>query len=192
MGLPRGRRTPCHQYQLREIRETLLPISKRAFRKITSSNRSSPLNPDAPCFKPSTSLNPNVSNNPLNNSQIKILSTNARSLLPNMTELQMITNALQPDIIAVTRRRHGYQSLSLTTYLPFPMGAIHKMAPTLGDSSAARALRGNFYGQPGLLAGLPHLAKHFCPGFLVLLPVKKPHTIKRKSFRLDTSFSSQC
>ena len=52
------------------------------------------------------------------------------------------------------------------------MGAIHKMAATLGDSPAARALRGNFYGQPGL----PHLAKHFFPGFLVLLPVKKPHT----------------
>ena len=102
MGLPRGRRPPCHQYQLREIRQTLLPISKRAFRKITSSNRSSPLNPDAPCFKPSTSPNPNVSNNPLNNSQIKIHPTNARSLLPKMTELQMITNALQPDIIAVT------------------------------------------------------------------------------------------
>ena len=69
---------------------------------MTSSNGSSPLSPNAPCFKPSTSLNPNVSNNPLNNSQIKILSTNARSLLPKMTELQMITNALQPDIIAVT------------------------------------------------------------------------------------------
>ena len=49
------------------------------------------------------------------------------------------------------------------------MGAIHKMAATLGDSPAARALRGNFYGQPGL----PHLAKHFFPGFLVLLPGKK-------------------
>ena len=52
------------------------------------------------------------------------------------------------------------------------MGAIHKMAATLEDSPAAMALRGNFYGQPGL----PHLAKHFFPGFLVLLPVKKPHT----------------
>ena len=52
------------------------------------------------------------------------------------------------------------------------MRAIHKMAATLGDFPAARALRGNFYGQPGL----PHLAKHFFPGFLVLLPVKKPHT----------------
>ena len=51
------------------------------------------------------------------------------------------------------------------------MVAIHKMAATLGDSPAARALRGNFYRQPGL----PHLAKHFFPGFLVLLPVKKPH-----------------
>ena len=48
------------------------------------------------------------------------------------------------------------------------MGAIHKMAATFGDSPAARALRGNFYGQPGL----PHLAKHFFPGFLVLLPEK--------------------
>ena len=46
------------------------------------------------------------------------------------------------------------------------------MAATLGDSPAMRALRGNFYGQPGL----PHLAKHFFPGFLVLLPVRKPHT----------------
>ena len=56
--------------------------------------------------------------------------------------------------------------------LVFWMGAIHKMAATLGDSHAARALRGSFYGQPGL----PHLAKHFFPGFLVLLQEKKPLT----------------
>ena len=130
MGLPRGRRTPCHQYQLREIRQTLLPISKRAFRKITSSNRSSPLNPDAPCFKPSTSLNPNVSNNPLNNSQIKILSTNARSLLPNMTKLQMITNALQPDIIAVTET---WLSKSVPdNLLALPNGGYSQNGPNLG------------------------------------------------------------
>ena len=66
---------------------------------------------------------------------------------------------------ATTHRNFKQQNIS-------KMGAIHKMAATLGDSPAARALRGNFYGQPGL----PHLAKHFFPGFLVLLPVKKPHT----------------
>ena len=44
-------------------RRTLLPISKRAFVEMTSSNRSSPWNPNVPCFKTSTSLNPNVSNN---------------------------------------------------------------------------------------------------------------------------------
>ena len=52
------------------------------------------------------------------------------------------------------------------------MGAIHKMAATLGDSPAARALRGNFSSQ----RSLPHLAKHFSLGFLFLLRAKKPHT----------------
>ena len=48
------------------------------------------------------------------------------------------------------------------------MGAIHKMAATLGDSP----LRGNFSSQ----RSLPHLAKHFFLGFLFLLRAKKPHT----------------
>ena len=52
------------------------------------------------------------------------------------------------------------------------MGAIHKMAATLGDSPIARALRGNFSSQ----RSLPHLAKHFSLGFLFLLRAKKPHT----------------
>ena len=53
-----------------------------------------------------------------------------------------------------------------------PMGAIHKMAATLGDSPTARVLRGNFSSQ----RSLPHLAKHFFLGFLFLLRAKKPHT----------------
>ena len=52
------------------------------------------------------------------------------------------------------------------------MGAIHKMAGTLGDSPTGRALRGNFSSQ----RSLPHLAKHFFLGFLFLLRAKKPHT----------------
>ena len=52
------------------------------------------------------------------------------------------------------------------------MGAIHKMAATLGDSPTGRALRGNFSSQ----RSLPHLAKHFSLGFLFLLRVNKPHT----------------
>ena len=52
------------------------------------------------------------------------------------------------------------------------MGAIHKMAATLGDSPAARSLRGNFSSQ----RSLPHLAKHFSLGFLFLLRAQKPHT----------------
>ena len=52
------------------------------------------------------------------------------------------------------------------------MGAIHKMAATLGDSPTARVLRGNFASQ----SSLPHLAKHFFLGFLFLLRAKKPHT----------------
>ena len=52
------------------------------------------------------------------------------------------------------------------------MGAIHKMAATLGDSPIARALRGNFSSQ----RSLSHLAKHFSLGFLFLLRAKKPHT----------------
>ena len=68
-----------------------------------------------------------------------------------------------------------------------PMGAIHKMAATLGDSPTARALRGNFSSQ----RSLPHLAKHFSLGFLLLLRGKKA-SYQQKSFRLDTLFSSQC
>ena len=52
------------------------------------------------------------------------------------------------------------------------MGAIHKMAATLGDSPTARVLRGNFSSQ----RSLPHLAKHFFLSFLFLLRAKKPHT----------------
>ena len=52
------------------------------------------------------------------------------------------------------------------------MGAIHKMAATLGDSPTARALRGNFSSQ----RSLPHQAKHVSLGFLFLLRVNKPHT----------------
>ena len=52
------------------------------------------------------------------------------------------------------------------------MGAIHKMAATLGDSPTARALRGNF----SALRSLPHLAKHFFLGFLFILRAKKHHT----------------
>ena len=52
------------------------------------------------------------------------------------------------------------------------MGAIHKMAATLGNSPTARVLRGNFSSQ----RSLPHLAKHFFLGFLFLLLAKKPHT----------------
>ena len=51
------------------------------------------------------------------------------------------------------------------------MGAIHKIAATLGDSPIARALRGNFSSQ----RSLPHLAKHFSLCFLFLLRAKKPH-----------------
>ena len=58
-----------------------------------------------------------------------------------------------------------------------PMGAIHKMATTLGDSPAARALRGNFSSQ----RSLPHLAKHFFFGFLFLLRAKKA-SCQPKSF----------
>ena len=45
------------------------------------------------------------------------------------------------------------------------MGAIHKMATTLGDSPSARALRGNFSSQ----RSLPYLAKPFFLVFLFLL-----------------------
>ena len=57
------------------------------------------------------------------------------------------------------------------------MGAIHKMAATLGDSPSARALRGNFSSQ----RSVPLLAKHFFLGFLFLLRAKKPHTNKNLS-----------
>ena len=70
---------------------------------MTSSNRSSPaIEPECSLLQTLDFPEPECLQYPLNNSQIKILSTNARSLLPKMTELQMITNALQPDIIAVT------------------------------------------------------------------------------------------
>ena len=52
------------------------------------------------------------------------------------------------------------------------MGAIHKMAATLGDSPTARSLPGNFSSQ----RSLPHLAEHFFLDFLVLLRAKRPHT----------------
>ena len=58
--------------------------------------------------------------------------------------------------------------LLLSTWL---MGAIHKMAATLGDSPSARPLRGNFSSQ----RSLPHLAKHSFLGFLFLLGAKKHH-----------------
>ena len=61
--------------------------------------------------------------------------------------------------------------------LDWAMGAIHKMAATLGDSPTARVLRGNFSSQ----RSLPHLAKHFFFGFLFLLRAKKPHTNKNLS-----------
>ena len=51
------------------------------------------------------------------------------------------------------------------------MGAIHKMAVTLGDSPTVRALRGNFSSQ----RSLPHLAKHFflpLSGKKSLIPMK--------------------
>ena len=51
------------------------------------------------------------------------------------------------------------------------MGAIHKMAATLGDSPSARPLRGNF----SSLRCLPHLAKYFFLGFLFLLRAEKNH-----------------
>ena len=54
------------------------------------------------------------------------------------------------------------------------MGAIHKMAASLGDSPTARALRGNFSSQ----RSLPHLAENFFLDFLVLLRAKRPHTNK--------------
>ena len=57
------------------------------------------------------------------------------------------------------------------------MGAIHKMAATLGDSPTARALRGTFSCQPGL----PHLGKHFFLGFLFPLRAKEPNTNKKFS-----------
>ena len=53
----------------------------------------------------------------------------------------------------------------------FEMGAIHKIAATLGDSPCARPLRGNFSSQSSLL----HLAKHSFLGFLFLLRAKKHH-----------------
>ena len=63
------------------------------------------------------------------------------------------------------------------------MGAIHKMAATLGDSPTARALRGNFSSQ----RSLPHLAKHFSLGFLFLLWAKKPRTNKNLSGSIPPS-----
>ena len=63
------------------------------------------------------------------------------------------------------------------------MGAIHKMAATLGDSPTARALRGNFSSQRSLL----HLAKHFSLGFLLLLRAKKPRTNKNLSGSIPPS-----
>ena len=59
------------------------------------------------------------------------------------------------------------------------MGAIHKMAATLGYSPTARATRGNFSSQ----RGLPHLAKHFFLGFLFLLRAKQNHTNQHLSAR---------
>ena len=67
------------------------------------------------------------------------------------------------------------------------MGAIHKMAATLGDSPTARVLRGNFSSQ----RSLPHLAKHFFLGFLFLLRAKKPQTKENLSGSTPL-FSSQC
>ena len=63
------------------------------------------------------------------------------------------------------------------------MGAIHKMAATLGDSPTARAVRGNFSSQ----RSLPHLAKHFSLGFLFLLRAKKPRTNKTLSGSIPPS-----
>ena len=63
------------------------------------------------------------------------------------------------------------------------MGAIHKMAATLGDSPTARALRGNFSSQ----RSLQHLAKHFSLGFLLLLRAKKPRTNKNLSGSIPSS-----
>ena len=48
------------------------------------------------------------------------------------------------------------------------MGAIHKMAATLGDYPTVRALRGNF----STHLSLPRLAKHFFFGFLFLFWAK--------------------
>ena len=63
------------------------------------------------------------------------------------------------------------------TVVQLTMGAIHKMAATMGDSPTARALRGNFSSQ----RSLPDLAKHFFLGFLFFLRAKKPHTIQNIS-----------
>ena len=57
------------------------------------------------------------------------------------------------------------------------------MAATLGDSPTARALRGNFSSQ----RSLPHLAKHFSLGFLLLLRAKKPRTNKNLSCSIPPS-----
>ena len=58
------------------------------------------------------------------------------------------------------------------------MGAIHKMAATLGgDTRTARALRGTYSSQPGH----PNLAKHFFLGFLFPLRAKEPNTNKNLS-----------
>ena len=69
-------------------------------------------------------------------------------------------------LAAIYLKYHRYRLWCL------PMGAIHKMAATLGDFPTARALRGNFSSQ----RSSPHLAKHFSLGFLFLLRAKKPHT----------------
>ena len=60
-------------------------------------------------------------------------------------------------------------------------GGYSQKGHNLGDSPTARALQGNLSTQ----RSLPHLAKHFFPGFLFLLWAKKA-SYQRKYFLLDT------
>ena len=64
---------------------------------------------------------------------------------------------LLPSVAFVLAGRNRRKFKSICAALSFKMGAIHKMAATLGGYPTARALWGNFSSRRSLL----HPAKHF-------------------------------